>query len=86
MEKQESGSGALLIRSIREQFHDKVPSKALRLVLILASALLLIALAVGIVFGCIAIGSCHAAPVEGRAQPVENAINKPGSIPQSAAS
>ena len=35
MEKQESGSGEVLIASLREKFHQKVPSRILRVLLIL---------------------------------------------------
>ena len=80
MEKQDSNSGAVLVQSVREKFHKSVPSRPLRIILILASAMLLAALAIGIVFGCIAIGSCRAVPVEGQAKPVENAIQRPGMI------
>ena len=80
MEKQEQNSGAVLAQSVRTKFQEKVPSKPLRVILILATAMLLVALAIGIIFGCIAIGSCHAAPVEGQAKPVENVIPRPGTI------
>ena len=80
MEKQETGSGEILVASVREKFHQKVPSRILRVLLIVCLALLLLATVVGIVFGCIAIGTCRAdsTPAESMAQPAENVITRPG--------
>ncbi len=80
MEQTEKSSGEVLFESLLDKFHKAVPSRALRLCLIAATALLLLALIVGIVFGCIAIGSCRATPPTGKAQAVENTIVRPGAI------
>ena len=43
MEKKESGSGELLVASLKEKFQQKVPSRILRVLLVACVALLLCA-------------------------------------------
>ena len=80
MEKQEASSGAVLVESVRENFKQRIPSRGLRIALIVCVALLVLATLVGIIFGCIAIGTCRAenVPVQAMAQPAENTASRPG--------
>lgn len=78
MEKQETGSGAVLVESLKTKFHEKVPSRALRVLLVAVLALLIVATLVGVVFGLVAIGTCRATPAEANAQPVEGVVSRPG--------
>ena len=87
MEKQESGSGEVLIASLREKFHQKVPSRILRVLLILCVVLLLCATVVGVIFGCIAIGTCRAdaAPAQTVSQPIDSVVSRPGVLSEDVA-
>ena len=87
MEKKESGSGELLVASLKEKFQQKVPSRILRVLLVACVALLLCAAIVGIIFGCIAIGTCRAqaAPVDSEARPIDSLVSRPGVLSEDVA-
>ena len=87
MERKEPGSGEVLVASLKEKFRRKVPSRILRILLIVCVALLLCAAIVGIIFGCIAIGTCRAdaAPAQNASQPIDSVVSRPGVLSEDVA-
>ena len=87
MEKQETGSGEVLVESLKAKFQQKVPSRILRVLLVAFTVILLIATVVGVVFGCIAIGNCNAAavPAQSAAQPIDSVVSRPGVLSEDVA-
>ncbi len=87
MEKQETGSGAVLVESLKQKFRQMIPSRILRILLVVCAVLLLIATVVGIIFGCIAIGNCNAeaVPAQSAAQPIDSLVSRPGVLSEDVA-
>ena len=87
MEKQETGSGEVLVESLKAKFQQKVPSRILRVLLVAFTVILLIATVVGVIFGCIAIGNCNAAavPAQSAAQPIDSVVSRPGVLSEDVA-
>ncbi len=77
MEHPQATSGEVLKQSLKEQFKKIVPSKALRVLLLIVTVILVLGVIVGIVCGSIAIGKCRTAPAAPAVQAEAAIVSEP---------